>query len=312
VPAVAALGNGENAVAVTVLPGARPGLRGRLRVVPDCGHVTLVNKTTTVRSKASGPGFTRAPDSNRIEVKARVRVKEKKGRSGSVSIHDPPLYLGRCFRMALKGAGVRLDGKIVRAGEAGGGIVAEHRTTFATMLRACLEQSDNRIAEILAKSAGAKYSGEAGSFANASRAAREIMKRAGAEAEGAVYRDGCGLSRSNRLTPRQLVRLLRWAARRPWKVLFFDSLAEGGESHSTLRSRFHSAPLKDCIRAKTGYLDGVRSLSGYLRVGPDRVLVFSLLANGARASRAEVRRAMDRFIEDLWKDAVRKTRRPDR
>jgi len=311
-PEVAALGNGDNTVAITVQPGARVGLPGRLSVRPDCGHVTLVNQTTTVKGRSSGPGFTRAPGSNRIEVRARVPLASRRGVSGSASVDDPPLFLARCFRRALERAGVRLEGKIVRAADAEGRIVAEHRTTVATLLGTCLKQSDNRIAEILSKSAGAMLTGEAGSFANASRAAQAIMKRAGAESDAAVYRDGCGLSRSNRITPRQLVRLLAWAARRPWRALFFDSLAKGGERGSTLRSRFRSRPLCDCIRAKTGYLDGVRSLSGYLRVAPDRALVFSVIINASHGSRAAVRRAMDRFVEDLWKGAARTTRRPAR
>jgi D-alanyl-D-alanine carboxypeptidase/D-alanyl-D-alanine-endopeptidase (penicillin-binding protein 4) len=312
VPEVAALGSGDNTVVVTVRPGARVGRRGRLSVRPSCGYVKLVNRTTTVKGRSSGPGFTRAPDSNRIEVNARVNHKRRKGLSGSASVHDPPLFLARCFRRALERAGIRLDGKIVRAQDAEGRVVAEHRTTVAAMLGACLAQSDNLIAEILSKSAGAKHTGEAGSFANASRAARAIMKRAGAESDEAVYRDGCGLSRSNRLTPRQLVRLLAWAARRPWRELFFDSLAKGGERGSTLRKRFRSRPLCDCIRAKTGYLDGVRSLSGYLRVAPDRALVFSVIVNSNHGSRIAVRRAMDRFVEDLWKGAARTTRQPAR
>lgn len=313
VPEVAALGSGDNTVVITVRPGARAGLRGRLSVRPNCRHVTLVNRTTTVKGRSSGPGFTRAPGSNRIEVNARVNLKRRKGVSGSASVHDPPLFLARCFRRALERAGIRLEGKIVRAADAEGGrVVAEHRTTVAALLGACLGQSDNRIAELFSRSAGAKLTGEAGSFANASRAARAIMKRAGAEDDAAVYRDGCGLSRSNRLTPRQLVRLLAWAARRPWRELFFDSLAKGGERGSTLRKRFRSPPLCDCIRAKTGYLDGVRSLSGYLRVAPDRALVFSVIVNSSHGSRVAVRRAMDRFIEDLWKAAARTTRRPAR
>jgi len=313
VPEVAALGNGDNAVIITVRPGARVGLPGRLSVLPDCGHVTLVNRTATVAGgKSSGPGFIRAPGSNQIEVKAQVGLRSKKGVSGSAAVDDPPLYLARCIRDALGRAGVRLDGKIVRGTDAEGRLVAENRTTLATLLGACLKQSDNRIAEILAKSAGARCTGEAGSFASASRAARTIMKRAGAGVGGAVFRDGCGLSRRNRLTPRQLVRLLAWAAHRPWGELFFDSLAKGGESGSTLRRRFRSRPFGDCLRAKTGYLEGVRSLSGYLRVGPDRALVFSVMVNSAKASSAGARSAMDRFIEDLWKDAARTTRRPVR
>jgi len=302
---VAAIGNGENTVAIHLGPGAGVGTRALLRVVPACGHVELMNRTRTVLKKESGPGFTRAWGSNRIEVRGRVRLKGKT-RSGAAAIHDPPLYLGRCMVRALKKAGVQGGGRIVR--ESGrtspaGRVIATHTTPIKRMIRACLNRSDNRITEILFKAAGAAHTGKAGSFESGALAGAAIVKRSGARIESAVFRDGSGLSRMNRLTPRQLTTVLRWATDRPYAAAFTHALAHGGERGSTLRNRFKQASIANRIRAKTGYLNGVRALSGYLRMGEDRVWVFSLLVNGQHKKVQASRSAIDRFLATLARRA---------
>ena len=179
------------------------------------------------------------------------------------------------------------------------------------LIQGCLSQSDNRITEILFKSAGASFTEKGGTFETGALAVSEILKRAGAPREGAVVRDGSGLSRQNRLTPRQVVDVLCWVTRRPFATRFTRVLPRGGEKGSTLKRRFTKGPLRDALRAKTGYLNGVRALSGYLRVESDRVWVFSLLVNGDPGKVRAAVRAMDRFIEALWRAAKKRPRRAD-
>lgn len=321
---VAALGLGENVIKVTCRPGTAVGRPARLFVDQPCGHVQLVNKMVTVSGRSSGPGFGRATDSNRIAVRGRVALKTR-GRSGGVAIHDPPLFLARVMRMRLRRAGITLAGEIRREpaddakpaeGTEGIRVVAEHRTTVVRLLPAALGASDNRVAEILGKAAGAAYTGKTGSFTNAGRAAAAIMQRANAVSAAAAYRDGSGLSRLNRLTARQLVALLGWVVERPYARAFSDSLAYGGERGTTLKRRFTKGAISSSIRAKTGYLDGVRAISGYLRVGDDGALAFALIVNGPtkQIRRAAVRNAMDDFIRSVWSRARARAprNRPDR
>jgi len=280
---------------------------------PPCGHVQVVNRTRTIgpRDKEASPWFKRPWGSNRIEVRALIRLGAKP-RSGAAAVHDAPLFLGRCMALELRRAGVRLEGNIVR--ETGmkspeGRILAEHGTPLDPLIRGCLSRSDNRIDEILFKSAGASFTGKGGTFETGALAASEILKRAGAARDGAVVRDGSGLSRQNRLTPRQIVDVLCWVTRRPYNTRLTLALPRGGEKGSTLKRRFTRGPLRDALRAKTGCLSGVRALSGYLRVDSDKIWVFSLLVNGDPGKVRAAVRAMDRFIEALRRAAKKRPRR---
>ena len=311
----AALGNGENRVTIRLSPGKVAGQKATLAVDPPCGHVQVVNRTRTVgkKEREASLWFQRPWGSNRIEVRARIRLGAR-SRRGAAAVHDAPRFLGRCMVLELKRAGVRLQGGVVREiGRAspGGRILAEHSTPLDRMIHACLNQSDNRITEILFKSAGAAFIAGGGTFESGARAGSEVLKRAGAAADKAVVRDGSGLSRLNRLTPRQIVQVLTWVTHRPYNARFTRVLPRGGERGSTLRRRFNKSPLRDALRAKTGYLNGVRALSGFLRVETDRVWVFSLLVNGDPGKVRAAVGAMDRFIEALWRAARRRPRRAD-
>ncbi len=311
----AALGNGENVVVIRLRPGKVAGQKAMLSVDPPCGHVQVVNRTRTVgkKEKEASLWFQRPWGSNRIEVRARIRLGAR-SRSGAAAVHDAPRFLGRCMVLELKKAGVGLKGGIVR--ESGmksprGRILAEHDTPLDRMIRACLHQSDNRVTEILFKTAGAAFTAGRGTFESGTLAGSEVLKRAGAAADRAVVRDGSGLSRLNRLTPRQIVEVLCWVTRRPYNTRFTRVLPRGGEKGSTLKRRFTKGPLRDALRAKTGYLNGVRALSGFLRVESDKVWVFSLLVNGDPGKVRAALGAMDRFIEALWRAAKKRPRRAD-
>jgi serine-type D-Ala-D-Ala carboxypeptidase/endopeptidase (penicillin-binding protein 4) len=88
--------------------------------------------------------------------------------------------------------------------------------------------------------------------------------------------DGSGLSRYNLVSPATLVNTLRGMSRTPNWPTFYHSLPSAGES-GTLRNRL--ALLRGQVRAKTGTLQGVRALSGYLQHPDYGPLAFSILAN---------------------------------
>ena len=98
--------------------------------------------------------------------------------------------------------------------------------------------------------------------------------------------DGSGMSRDNRVTAHAMTELLRSVRNdaRVWPA-FRESLSEGGR-HGTLRRRFDERQFKGIVLGKSGYLNGVSGLSGFLIVpdpdapGGERTFAFSLLFNG--------------------------------
>lgn len=92
--------------------------------------------------------------------------------------------------------------------------------------------------------------------------------------------DGSGLSRANRSSPRQIVRvMLAMGASADMAGSFHESLAVAGRS-GTLAHRMGGTTAAGRCRGKTGTLRGVSALSGYCDTVGGRRLVFSFLMNG--------------------------------
>lgn len=89
--------------------------------------------------------------------------------------------------------------------------------------------------------------------------------------------DGSGLSRYNLVSPHQIVTALAWASQQPFFDSFLKSLAVVGID-GTLKNRM--LDLSPKVKAKTGAIGGVSSLSGYIETSDQDTLIFSILING--------------------------------
>jgi D-alanyl-D-alanine carboxypeptidase/D-alanyl-D-alanine-endopeptidase (penicillin-binding protein 4) len=153
---------------------------------------------------------------------------------------------------------------------------------MARLIRLTNVPSDNFFAETLLKDLGARFGGR-GSTAAGATVARAALARVGI-APAVV--DGSGLSRRDRTSPRQVVRLLDWMSRSSrLGSAFRSSLAVACRS-GTLASRMCGTRASGRCRGKTGTLFGVSALSGYCDVSSGHVIAFSLLMNGVSVSAA--------------------------
>ena len=149
-----------------------------------------------------------------------------------------------------------------------------------------LSTSDNDTAEMLFRLAGIG-AGYEGSFAGGSRAVQEALGSVGIATDGARFEDGSGLSRLNKVSPKILSEILRRAVTRQdelWPVA--SGLAVGGAT-GTLKFRFDDMTTERAAgwaRGKTGTLNYVGSLSGFVQSESGRVLVYSSIANEADSS----------------------------
>jgi D-alanyl-D-alanine carboxypeptidase/D-alanyl-D-alanine-endopeptidase (penicillin-binding protein 4) len=147
-----------------------------------------------------------------------------------------------------------------------------------------LNQSDNLIAELLVKEVGYRAShaaggtGQPGSTAAGLAAITEAVRSLGVPLRG-VAADGSGLSRDDRRSAREWRSLLQAALTRPWAERLVGSLPLAGRT-GTLARRFTRTAAEANVRAKTGWIDEARSLSGYLTTAGGRPVVFSVIING--------------------------------
>ena len=142
-----------------------------------------------------------------------------------------------------------------------------------------LTNSDNNTAELLVKEIGRVGRGAATRIDGLNVIASKIAEW-GLPGEGVALLDGSGLDRSNYLTCNLLSQLLE---RDGQNGLVTSALATAGKT-GTLRDVFLSGPGSGTMRAKTGTLNGVKSLSGMFPLDDGRSTVFALVMNGSGVS----------------------------
>jgi D-alanyl-D-alanine carboxypeptidase/D-alanyl-D-alanine-endopeptidase (penicillin-binding protein 4) len=271
-----ALSLNDNCVDLKLSPGAE-GQPCKVALAPDTAYVTIVNQTKSSKAQRSTFGFTRAAGSNSVTLRGEVA-----GRSLHwVAIHDPTMYFGTVFRETLAEGGIEV-GPIEESAQLleevrGYKELAAWESDLPTTLATCNQPSQNFYAEMIFRTLAWKTKGK-GTTENGIEAVREFLtKDAGLEEFSQL--DGSGLSRENRAAPAELVKLLLYMRLHRHAKVFLDSLAVNGDRKGTLKSRMLAPDLKGRIRAKTGHIGGVSSLSGYVDSAGGDTYVFSILTN---------------------------------
>lgn len=280
---ISALALNLNTVDVQVKPG-QLGQAANVRLKPENTFFDIVNQTRTTT------GRTRlriarqwVNNRNQIIVSGQVNVR---GRTESerINLDKPGLYVGNVAQSMLKREGIQLQGKLLKGNTPSGARILA--STLSPPLKDIVTQlnkdSVNLIAENLLKFMGANFMGAPGTAAKGAQVVKErfLFSQVGIDPKTPlVIADGSGLSPLNRLTATTLSRVLEYMFQQfDVSVDFMGSLAISGVD-GTLRKRMNTPLLKRRVRAKTGFINGVSSLSGYVYTQKNEVIIFSFLMN---------------------------------
>lgn len=212
----------------------------------------------------------------------------------------PAAALGDAIRVALAEAGIEAGEVSVErrtSGSAparGGTLVARVESPpIGALLGSVLADSSNLYAEMLFKRVS-RWTGLS-SWSGSLAMEREFLtKRVGLDASSFRFDDGGGLSPENLVSARSTVELLRYARSTPGgRELWEGSLARPGEE-GTLRKRL--LPLRGRLFAKTGTIDGVAGLAGWVYRGDGTPVYFSIFVNNHAGLSREVTKAIDRIV----------------
>ncbi len=308
-----ALAFNDNCVDVTIR-GRRAGAPATVRWEPaNTTYVQMINRTHT-RPAGFGieEGYRRERGTNRIVLTSEVGAGTTD--TESLSVENPTGYFVYVLRDVLRQEGIRVDGEARDVDDLDekpdyGRLreIAVHTSPpLADIVGVVNKQSQNLYADQLLKTLGTRPAPvdttlEVGSAARGVAVERLTFARAGLDTARVHLVDGSGLSRSNWITPAMTVALLRFMAAHPdaaTREAFYASLPIGGVD-GTLRGRFGSGPAHENVRAKTGSLGGVSSLSGFVTTADGRRLAFSLMCNLYVSSTRDVREAQDDFVNAL-------------
>ncbi len=226
-------------------------------------------------------------------------------------VDDPRLLAGYALRAVLKQLGADVPAEVKAGGSKKKGLLAAHRSEELSQLAFALgKDSDNFYAEMLFKAIGAQAKGKPATADAAAAAVTRYLESAGAIEPGVIVKNGSGLFDANRATPSSTTLLLRAAYRDPRVGPDFVAQLSIGGVDGTMHGRFREWSKPRAIRAKTGTLDAVAALSGYVLPPPGRApIAFSVLVNGIPGKVGAARASMDDVVKaiatELWKGAER-------
>lgn len=297
---ISALAANFSSVRVTVTPGPRPAAPAVVFVEPPSDAVQL---TSSVRTVKTGRAYVRT--SRRLERTADGSVANRIVVSGRMSltaapwedfltIEDPAGVAVSAVKHAMQDAGIVVHGTS-RIGVLPARTVPVYTLKskpLSEIVRDMNKNSNNFIAELLLRTLGAESYGAPGSREKGARAVEAFLRTCGIDPATVNLTDGSGLSRSNTLTPETLVRVLvrMWGDQRIGGS-FVASLPVGGID-GTLRGRMYGAA-HGRVLAKTGHIDGVSALAGYVEDTSEGPVAFAFIVNGSSRRRA------DRGLDDL-------------
>lgn len=282
----------DNLIALSISGGG-----GGARVTSEpSGYVEIRNQVGSGR-RGGGPfRVDRQVGTNTIELTGSVSSSYRG--TLRIPIENPTRFALHAFKAALEAEGIAVSASIFDMDDLNSEpdydddepLLIHVSPPMSEIAQRINRQSDNFYAEQVfrAFSAGGTTSG-------GSARVIAFLDRAGVETEGLSIRDGSGLSRKDMVTPQAIVGLLDHMDGHPARQAFLDSLPEGGGSGSTLRSRLRGVPM----RAKTGSLEYVRALSGYVTAPGGRRLAFSIIANNYTTGGDIIAGAADRIVRAL-------------
>lgn len=297
---VSALGFNDNSIEFRVAPGA-VGAKARVTWLPRSEYVQVENRTVTVaRGRRQTVEFERIPGNPR-GVRVVGQMPAGGGDTQFFAVSNGAAYAGTTFREALERRGIAVGRAEVRVVEdslrspaRGAMVLAEHASDpLPRVIGPILLNSQNWFAESLAKTVGRVVRGE-GSWDAGLAVEREFLTGVvGIDPNDITLSDASGLSASNRVTPRALVRLLAYVRRTPRMAVVRDALpVSGGEG--SLRARF--LDLRGRVAAKTGYIGGVDSLSGWVTTDDGRTVLFAIIANRTPLPSPRMKAAIDDVV----------------
>jgi serine-type D-Ala-D-Ala carboxypeptidase/endopeptidase (penicillin-binding protein 4) len=287
---VSALSVNDNALDLIVKPGARVGAPCTITTGPPVPLVTINNRTTTTVSGTRRELIVyRGLGENVLEVGGSLPVNDP-GWTAGVAISRPALVFVYLLRASLAARGVQITGrsKVVDARSQIDVPTSAPRVEIAKVESAplsviagyALKPSQNLYTELILRALGkaspvnAKLSSEEAGI----EAVKAFLKEAGIGATDAIFTDGSGLSRRDLVTANSTVQLLTFMSRHRYGAAFREALPIAGVD-GTLKGRMKGTPAAGNVRAKTGTLSSVATLSGYVTSAAGERLVFAIMLN---------------------------------
>ncbi len=277
-----------NRLTVTVNPATQVGSPALVEVDDGGGAIALTNQATTqINEKKCGVGFSLNQE-NQLVVRGCVNVTQWAVQQ-RLAIKNPLKYAEGMIRALLVKENIAFNGQIELGKTPGDSllIATQYSKPLSHLMADTLKPSDNLYADSLYLHAAAAIKGSSLNWNEAQALVKKFLQeQTNIDFSKSTFTDGSGLSRYNLITPQQTISLLTFLYQRfPMSYEYIAALPISGRD-GTLQKRFKTPQQQGFVRAKTGTMIGMNSLSGYLYTNNGHILAFALFINRLPGSNA--------------------------
>ena len=235
-----------------------------------------------------------SPYSNKM-----VFADEYEGAWVTTKVAEPPAFLANKLREGLVRSKIAISGKVTpkivdRDPEPREVLSTYKSPTLAEIVAYTNQRSDNAYAEAILKSNGFMKLGDQ-TTESGRIVVTDHLKATNFDVAGLNYMDGSGLSKAHTVTPISQVKFLTALMKTPYYKEYMESLPIAGQT-GTLKHMF-LVNSNGQIFAKTGTLNHVKCLAGYIKTKSNKTLAFSLLINNYAGSAAQVKERMEQLLD---------------
>jgi serine-type D-Ala-D-Ala carboxypeptidase/endopeptidase (penicillin-binding protein 4) len=292
---ISALTINDNAVDLTIKPGANVGSPCIVTLGPNTPLIKIDNQATTTNRGTTRELIVHRPvGENLLEISGSLPLNDP-GYSGMVAISKPAILFASMLRSSLESRGISITGRtrVVTARDRIRDPLSISSLVELTNLQSpplsfiaarTLKPSQNLYTELILRAMG-KATYPQGSFNLKTTTAddgistlKNFLRTANINVDQLRILDGSGLARNNLITANAMVQLLVHMSRHRYGQVFRDALPVAGID-GTLRNRMRGTVAASNVRAKTGTLTTVSALSGYLTTLAGERLAFSIIIN---------------------------------
>jgi D-alanyl-D-alanine carboxypeptidase/D-alanyl-D-alanine-endopeptidase (penicillin-binding protein 4) len=289
---VSALEYNEGSVDLVIRAGAAAGDPVAIQVRPEGSGLDLDNRLVTVADTGSGTlTLERLPGSPHLVVRGQIPARAAPF-VRTASVDNPTQFFVNALRATLIAEGIQvskgaldIDDASPKPDRSGARTLATRRSPpLAQLATSMMKVSQNQYAELLLKTLGGR------------QALGDRLRLLGIPDDSYIIADGSGLSRYDFVTEEALVKLLQLFHDRPADAAPFTATLPVAGRDGTLARRLTGTPAEGRVRAKSGSIDNVRALSGYVDTAGGDTLVFSMIANNFSLPVAEIDAAVDKAL----------------
>lgn len=258
--------------------------KSKIELIPNTKYAAVINKVAAVKKDSiTNIEVHRERGTNLITVFG--TIKEGDSVRTFVTVNNPTQYTMVVLKEVLESKGIIIGGFPIDIDDYTtpiedyelSKIFTHYSPKLTEIVKVINKNSQNFFSEQLLKAIGLEKE-NFGSAENGISAASAVFQEMGINPENMQMVDGSGLSRLNLVTPKQIVTLLSYMYRHKYFMPFYNSLPIAGVDAS-IAKRMKGTKAENNVRAKTGFIGGVRSLSGYVRTGDNEPVAFSMIVN---------------------------------